>query len=125
MYGGRWRVGRMPNAARTARRHGLRAGADVFAVGTLGALETIEAAATQAAWNGGPIPISRTTIARVPSLFPRPSTLVSANGIQNGEGDVNHERISVPVVPALSQQVGTSLNHYESAWRTSNTGFRL
>ncbi|SRR6266849_7517942 len=35
MYGGRWRVGWMSKAARTARRHGLRAGADVFAVGNI------------------------------------------------------------------------------------------
>jgi len=39
-------------------------------------------------------------------------------GIQNSEGDVNHERISVPGVRALSQQLRTSFNHYESAWRT-------
>jgi len=35
--------------------------------------------------------------------------------IQNGEGDVNHGRISVPGVRALSQQLRTSFSHYESA----------
>jgi len=44
-------------------------------------------------------------------------------GFRNGEGDVNHERISVPSVLALSQQHLTSFKHYESAWRTENTGF--
>jgi hypothetical protein len=38
-------------------------------------------------------------------------------------GDVNHERISVPRVLALSQQHLTSVEHYESAWQTINTGF--
>ncbi len=42
--------------------------------------------------------------------------------IQNGEGDVNHERISVPGVRALGQQHPTSFKHYESAWRIENTG---
>jgi hypothetical protein len=37
-------------------------------------------------------------------------------------GDVNHGRISVPGVRALSQQRLTSFDHYESAWRTENTG---
>ena len=67
-------------------------------------------------------PISRAVIARVPSLFPNLSTLISATGIQNGEGDINHERISVPRVRVLSQQLRTSFNHYESAWRSENTG---
>jgi len=43
-----------------------------------------------------------------------------ARGIRNGERDENHERISVPGVRALSQQLRTSFNYYESAWRTSN-----
>src|SRR4029077_12349220 len=38
-------------------------------------------------------------------------------GTQNGR-DVNHERISVPGVRAVSQQRLTSFDHYESAWRT-------
>jgi hypothetical protein len=46
-------------------------------------------------------------------------------GFGNGEGDVNHERISVPRVLALSQQHLTSFKHYESAWRTANTGSNL
>jgi len=41
-----------------------------------------------------------------------------ARGIRNGERDENDERISVPGVRALSQQLRTSFNYYESAWRT-------
>ncbi len=51
------------------------------------------------------------------------SRLMNAREIQ-AEGDVNHERISVPGVRALSQQHPTSFNHDESAWRTENTGPR-
>src|SRR6266508_5799646 len=56
---------------------------------------------------------------RTPRLWSQPMRPV---GFRNGEGDVNHERISVPEVRALSQQLRTSFNHYESAWRTANTG---
>src|SRR6267378_7290807 len=43
-------------------------------------------------------------------------------GFRNGEEDVNHERISVPRVLALSQQHRTPFKYYERAWRTVNTG---
>src|SRR5437867_9477029 len=33
------------------------------------------------------------------------------------------ERISIPGGPEFSQQRLTSLDHYESAWRTATTGF--
>src|SRR5207253_8052471 len=36
--------------------------------------------------------------------------------------DSNRERISVPEVSQFSQQRLTSIGHYESAWRTENTG---
>ena len=39
--------------------------------------------------------------------------------------DSNHERISVPEVSQFSQQRLTSIGHYESAWRTENTGSNL
>ena len=35
---------------------------------------------------------------------------------------MNHERISVPGVRALSEQPLSSVKCYESAWRTANTG---
>src|SRR5207253_9429404 len=37
-------------------------------------------------------------------------------------GDANHKRISVLGASTFSQQRPTSFNHYESAWRTVNTG---
>jgi hypothetical protein len=43
------------------------------------------------------------------------------HGIQNGEEDVNHKRISIPEATAFGQQLLTSFKHYESAWRTENT----
>src|SRR5438876_10381711 len=70
-------------------------------------------------------PVSEGTIARVPSLFPSLSTLVSANekpGVRTGEGDANHKRILISGVVEFSQQHLTSCDHYESAWRTVNTG---
>ena len=74
---------------------------------------------------------------RSDSQFPRKSSLgfpahsqpfnfwsqaMRTRGIQDGERDVNHYRVSVPGMRALSQQRRTSFNHYESAWRTANTG---
>jgi len=38
------------------------------------------------------------------------------------KGGANHKRISVPGASTFSQQRTTSFDHYESAWRTSNTG---
>ena len=70
-------------------------------------------------------PVSQEIPARAPSLFPNLSALVwlmRTRGFQKRRRDVNHERILVPGVQALSQQGLTSFNHYESAWRTENTG---
>src|SRR5207253_3949199 len=50
------------------------------------------------------------------------SQLTRTRETQNGAGDANHERISVPEVSQSSQQRLTSIGHYESAWRTVNTG---
>ena len=53
------------------------------------------------------------------------SQLVSAHGntVELGRrGDANHERISVRGGSEFSQQRLTSFYHYESAWRTANTG---
>ena len=40
----------------------------------------------------------------------------------NDQGGANDERISIPDVTVFSQQPLTSFDHYESAWRTENTG---
>jgi len=44
------------------------------------------------------------------------------DGIGHAGQDSNHERISVPKVSQFSQQRLTFIGHYESAWRTENTG---
>jgi hypothetical protein len=62
---------------------------------------------------------------QVPGCVPCFWLLVSAKESLVGfipGGDVNHEHVSVPGVQALSKQHLTSFTHYESAWRTENTG---
>src|SRR5258708_40138510 len=70
-------------------------------------------------------PVSQEIRASIPGSAPNfsaVSRLMRTRAIQNGEGDVNHERVSIPGVQAFSQQRLTSFDQYESAWRTANTG---
>src|SRR5437899_426396 len=97
-------------------------GAEV-AVGTSRPPATTERMPTaRAAENVGP---TRRFSRRCPLGFLAPfqtSQLMRTRGIQDGGGEANHERISVPGVVVFSQLRLTSCTHCESAWRTENTG---